>query len=114
MYLFLAFTKFLNFIYYDFSIGELLLFLMATTSQPSQQYFTIEGNIGCGKTTFLNMLKKHCPEIQFLAEPVDEWRNVNNTNINILQSYYEDSHRWGLTFLNYALLTRIKSYHDLR
>lgn len=32
--------------------------------------YSIEGNIGSGKSTFLNLLKTHIPEIQVIPEPV--------------------------------------------
>lgn len=32
--------------------------------------YTIEGNIGCGKSTFLAMLKERFPEAKWIEEPV--------------------------------------------
>lgn len=40
----------------------------------------IEGNIGSGKTTFLNHFKKN-PEFCLLTEPVEKWRNCGGFNL---------------------------------
>lgn len=40
----------------------------------------VEGNIGCGKTTFLEYFKKY-ENVCVLAEPVDLWRNCNGHNL---------------------------------
>ena len=44
--------------------------------------YTIDGNIGCGKTTILNYLHKH-KNIQIDLEPVDKWKPfLDNVYIN--------------------------------
>ena len=53
----------------------------------------VEGNIGSGKTTFLQHFNKFSEEVETLAEPVDKWRNANGHNL--LQMMYEDPHRWA-------------------
>jgi len=37
----------------------------------------VEGNIGSGKTTFLQRFSDLTDNVDVLAEPVDRWRNVN-------------------------------------
>lgn len=46
------------------------------------QPFTVlvEGNIGAGKTTFLNHFKKF-NDVCLHTEPVDKWRDVNGVNL---------------------------------
>lgn len=46
------------------------------------QPFTVlvEGNIGSGKTTYLNHFQKF-DEVFLQAEPVEKWRNVGGVNI---------------------------------
>lgn len=44
--------------------------------QKHGPYFTIEGNIGCGKSTILNIFKEHFKDFLFLDEPVERWRHV--------------------------------------
>ena len=51
--------------------------------------FTIEGNIGCGKSTFLELLRERLPEAKWIEEPVNEWQNLGGKNINILERYYK-------------------------
>lgn len=40
----------------------------------------IEGNIGAGKTTFLNHFKKY-EDVCLYTEPVEKWRNVQGHNL---------------------------------
>ena len=40
----------------------------------------IEGNVGCGKSTFLELFRSY-PNIQIVQEPVAEWQNVSGTTI---------------------------------
>ena len=40
----------------------------------------IEGNVGSGKTTFLNILQKHL-EIQALYEPVFLWEHIDGNDL---------------------------------
>lgn len=51
-------------------------------SAPKKQPFTvfIEGNIGAGKTTFLNHFRKH-EDVCLHTEPVEKWRNVQGINL---------------------------------
>jgi septin family protein len=39
----------------------------------------VEGNIGSGKTTFLNHFAN--ADVQILSEPVEMWRNVEGHNL---------------------------------
>ena len=55
--------------------------------------FSIEGNIGSGKSTLVEYLKEHLKnlgdyKICYLQEPVDIWNTVTDKNgINILDKY---------------------------
>lgn len=73
-----------------------------------KSYVSIEGNIGAGKSTFINTFSKILPDYEWVLEPVDEWRQVGSNSHNILQSYYENPSRWGLTFQLYVIATRIR------
>lgn len=59
--------------------------------QPADNgcHVTVEGNIGCGKSTFLAILKGNFPNITFIQEPVSEWQNVGGKSINLLDMYYK-------------------------
>lgn len=67
----------------------------AAGSQP----FTvlIEGNIGSGKTTFLNHFKKF-QNICLLTEPVEKWRNLNGVNIFVIFVFTYEFHKLKLVF----------------
>ena len=38
--------------------------------------FSLEGNIGSGKSTFLKVLAKDISNVEVLAEPVCSWQSV--------------------------------------
>ncbi|XP_022920605.1 deoxynucleoside kinase-like [Onthophagus taurus] len=67
----------------------------------------VEGNIGSGKSTFLNHFQEN-PSISVLSEPVELWRNCGGTNLFAL--LYEDPKRWSFTFQSYVLLTMIRQH----
>merc|ERR1712117_684804 len=68
----------------------------------------VEGNIGCGKTTFLDYFSKFSDRVEVLTEPVDRWRDVNGHNL--LQLMYEDPSRWALPFQSYVQLTMLENH----
>ena len=70
----------------------------------------IEGNIGCGKSTFVNMLKNKYPErFKFLVEPVETWRSYKDEDgVNLLDNFYRNQKRWSYTFQMAAFMTRIR------
>lgn len=71
---------------------------------------SIDGNIGAGKSTFLNQLKKNFPNWHFVDEPVDTWTKfVNEEGESLLEVFYKDRKRWSYTFQNCAFLTRVRS-----
>ena len=41
----------------------------------TKKIYALEGNIGAGKTTILKMIAKHFKDVEFMEEPVKEWRN---------------------------------------
>ena len=74
---------------------------------------SIEGNIGSGKSTILNILKlkyANNPHIIFLDEPVNEWDTITDTNTNqsILQLFYQDKHKYAFTFQILTYITRLR------
>lgn len=67
----------------------------------------VEGNIGCGKTTFLNHFNKF-DNVCVLSEPVDMWRNLNGHNL--LDLMYKDTEKWSFSFQSYVQLTMLKMH----
>ena len=67
----------------------------------------VEGNIGSGKTTFLELFNKK-EIVEVITEPVEEWRNVGGHNL--LQLMYDDPSRWSHIFQSYVQLTMTKNH----
>jgi len=77
---------------------------------PSPIVISIDGNIGAGKTTFLQALKESHPEWHFIDEPVDSWLDFRNEKgESLLEVYYKDRKRWSYTFQNCAFMTRVRA-----
>ncbi|XP_063982082.1 deoxynucleoside kinase-like isoform X3 [Diachasmimorpha longicaudata] len=80
---------------------------MASPRNQSRRPFTvcIEGNIGSGKTTFLNNFKQF-NNTMVLQEPVELWRNVEG--MNLLDLMYKDPGRYACLFQSYVQLTMLQ------
>lgn len=80
----------------------------------------IEGNIGTGKTTFLNMLNYYLKEFESLEydarivlEPVDEWMDTKDGDgNNILQKFYQNQERYSYIFQMNSFISRVKKIND--
>lgn len=68
---------------------------------------SVEGNIGSGKSTFLEYCAKH-PSVTVFPEPVEKWENLNG--VNLLQNMYTDPLKWALPFQIYAGATVLQNY----
>ena len=70
-------------------------------------FYSIEGNIGSGKSTLIEILKNQ-KNILFLPEPVDSWNEIKDTSgVTILEKYYQDQKRYAFPFQMMAYITRI-------
>ena len=62
------------------------------TTKP--MVISLEGNIGTGKTTFFEELRKHYhndPTICFLQEPIEDWNAVKDMDgIPMLVNFYQN------------------------
>lgn len=76
----------------------------------------IEGNIGSGKSTFIEYIKDNLEKfhpsssglnIKYIFEPISDWQNVNG--INLLELYYENPKRFAELFQTNAFFTLLKS-----
>ena len=76
---------------------------------PSNKKISIavEGNVGCGKSAFLNYFDKS-DNVESFIEPVDRWRNVKG--YNTLDMLYKDPSRWALAFQSYVQLTMLQQH----
>jgi thymidine kinase len=72
--------------------------------------FTVEGNIGSGKTTLISQLK----DVKFdkphivVFEKVDEWSKLkDNEGQDILSLFYKDKQKYSYIFQSYVLFSRL-------
>lgn len=74
--------------------------------------FSIEGNIGSGKTTLFNRLKKNMQneKIRFISEPVEIWQSVKSCgdNEDILSKFYKNKEKYSFSFQIMVYLTFMK------
>ena len=75
---------------------------------------TIEGNIGSGKSTFVQILKEYMAEnysnelVFFLEEPVSTWQNINSDDgKNIIECFYENQEKYSFSFQMLAYISRL-------
>ena len=79
--------------------------------------FTIEGNIGVGKTTLINSLCT-LPEINgrkvvFLEEPISIWESIKDENgKNIIELFYADQELYSFSFQMMAYISRLTTLKD--
>ena len=75
--------------------------------------FSIEGNIGSGKSTAIKHLKEKLhyingKKIVYIQEPVDIWNTVKDENgNNIIERYYDNPTKFAFQFQMMAYITRI-------
>jgi deoxyadenosine/deoxycytidine kinase len=71
---------------------------------------SVDGNVGAGKSTFLEHLRTVYPDAEILMEPVGEWLRLKDASgKSLLELFYEDKKRWAYTFQNCAILTRLRT-----
>ena len=81
--------------------------------------FTIEGNIGSGKSTLVKKLKKTFDNIDnikiiFLQEPVSVWENIKDKNgKNIIEKYYENQKKYAFSFQMMAYISRVHQIKEV-
>lgn len=80
----------------------------------------VEGNIGVGKSTFLNILTEPTIELQdviVVQEPVDEWQTMRTQDgkpLDLLQKFYEDPDKYAYAFQHMVLMTRVAKDRSTR
>lgn len=86
--------------------------------------FSVEGNIGTGKSSFLDMIKNNFSNTQILKEPMDKWTRIGTDVIaspthnpggspcgnNLLDMFYNDPVRWSYTFQTRCSFTKAMQY----
>lgn len=80
----------------------------------------IEGNIGTGKSTFIEKLQSYLNKfddtqlnVKLVLEPVDEWLKTEDSDgQNILQKFYGNQEKWAFTFQMNSFISRVKKIQD--
>ena len=73
---------------------------------------SVEGNIGSGKSTLVNNLKKYLSDKEinyvFVQEPVDIWNTITDRDGEpILTKFYRDQERYSFSFQMMAYISRL-------
>ena len=72
---------------------------------------SIEGNIGSGKSTLVEHLRKkfvNNKDVCFLDEPVSEWEKIKDENgSTVLEKYYKDQSKYAFAFQTMAYISRL-------
>ena len=86
--------------------------MFQTVSGNDKLIISIDGNIGSGKSTLFNNLKKQLEkrkDICFLEEPVGEWSNIKDENgVTMLENYCKNQEKYAFSFQIMACSTRIQ------
>ena len=73
--------------------------------------FSIEGNMGAGKTTFVENLKAQIGDkisLVLLEEPVNEWQSIKDKEgTDILSHFYKDQKEYAFQFQDILLLIKL-------
>ena len=78
-----------------------------------KQIISIEGNIGAGKSTFVQLLLSYISNCIIVDEPVEIWKKLQDLDgSNILEKFYKDIPRWAYSFQNLACITRMMKIED--
>lgn len=81
-----------------------------STIAPQPLLITIEGDIGAGKSTLIDALKRNHPGWHFIDEPVSVWQGLKNEDgENLLELFYKDTEKYAYTFQNCAILSRARN-----
>ena len=81
----------------------------------------IEGNIGSGKSTFIDLMREHLSKFEtedieplVVLEPVDEWiKTTDSSGKNVLSYFYQDMKKYCYMFQSYAFITRIQQLDQI-
>jgi deoxyadenosine/deoxycytidine kinase len=86
-------------------------------STINYQILSIEGNIGGGKSTLLESLKRYYENdktVLFVDEPVKEWEKIKDDSGNtMLKKFYADQKKYAFPFQMMAYVSRLKMLRDI-
>ena len=76
-----------------------------------KRIYSIEGNIGAGKSTLIDLIAQNIPGVTILPEPVLAWKNISGEDL--LSAFYNDPKRWTFTFELYSMFSKVKRLKNL-
>ena len=71
--------------------------------------YIVEGNVGVGKSSFLNLIKENIKEVEILTEPKENWTN-QIFGQSLLGNFYKNPKRWAYTIETLAMICRAKDH----
>jgi deoxyadenosine/deoxycytidine kinase len=75
--------------------------------------FSIEANIGVGKSTLIENIKSQFPDVLFVQEPVKEWSEfTDENNLTLLEKFYSDPKSFAFSFQMMAFISRVSSLRE--
>ena len=80
--------------------------------------FSIEGNIGSGKSTLVELLKKNIAEVSnipvhFVDEPVSQWEMIKSEDgKHMIELFYSDPKKYACPFQMMAYISRLSLLHE--
>ena len=81
--------------------------------------FTVEGNIGSGKSSLISVLKQRLNKLNdmpiiYLSEPVSVWENIIDLQgKNIIEKYYENQEKYAFPFQMLAYISKIHQLKEI-
>lgn len=88
-------------------INENLINLNYLHEKYKIYYISIEGNIGSGKSFFLNRFENVLPFSIYINEPIEYWTNNENLNFDILDEFYKNKKERGFLFQFFVLTSKL-------
>ena len=87
-------------------------------TSPLPRIIALEGNIGAGKTTLFEALKRRLASddgrVVFMEEPVHLWQSVADADgETVLSKFYRDPHKYAFSFQIMAYSTRLGMLRQL-
>ena len=77
--------------------------------------YVVEGNIGSGKSTFLNELLKKEPHLTIIQEPVEQWYTIqDDEGVSVFTHFYNDPHKYSFMFQINVLASRMRAINEAR
>lgn len=83
--------------------------------KPYKRPYTVlvEGNVGSGKSTFVDILASRDSRILPVPEPVEVWQNFSGTGVNLLDLMFRDGKRYSGAFQLASTYSRLKVASEL-